>query len=220
MDGLSLNGRRNTIEQNWLRATAWNIFVLLYIQIHKLTVRNLTATTIKDCGRIPRKCLAGSDPRQYKAGEAVLPNHIHVGTNEQTSSARLSIKTPERAACTGGPCLVWLNRLCLLSARAPPWHNGCQAAQCGLVVVFGSEWTGFGNSGHAVIKANRWCSCISPAPLPCHPFQFLIKNERVAHFYLMLFETSWDWFSPIIIFHALFLHSSHACVNRVFSHVI
>lgn len=131
----------------------------------------------------------------------------------------------ERAACTGGPCLVWLNWLSLLSARALPWHNGCQAAQCGLVVVLGSEWTGYENSGHAVIKANRWCSCINPAPLPCHPLRFMIKKwEGGSYVFNVIWNilTSCDWFSPIIIFHVLFLHSSRirACVNGVFSHII
>lgn len=34
-----------------------------------------------------------------KQSSAVLPNHIHVGTNEQTSSARFSINIPKRKSC-------------------------------------------------------------------------------------------------------------------------
>lgn len=69
-DCVSLNEWRNMIEKI---GSVWNI-VLSYSRLKSTSTLQGTYSRIEkmDCGRTPRKGLAGSESRQYKAGEAIL----------------------------------------------------------------------------------------------------------------------------------------------------
>lgn len=125
-----------------------------------------------------------------KQSSAALPNHIHVGTNEQTTSASFFIKIPERKSC-----LYW----------RPMYGMTKPTVCCSLVLCRGKTAVGLlsvrwcvalngddmdmGECGHGakaqqihtvtrwLQQACRWCSCIDPVPLPfLSPYLALCKS--------------------------------------------
>lgn len=158
-----------------------------------------------DCGRTPRKGLAGSESRQYKAGEAILSSVTKphpCGDKWANNFCQILHQNPRKKELPVLEAHVWYDQTdCLLFARTVAKRlSGCS--------VWGGVWLWMETiwkwgSVATVLKPNRsiqWpdgfsrraggapasIQCLFPSSLPIWPFANHDKNESVAHFYFNL----------------------------------
>lgn len=161
-----------------------------------------------DCGRTPRKGLAGSESRQYKAGEAILSSVTKphpCGDKWANIFCQILHQNPRKKELPVLEAHLWYDQTdCLLFAPTVPWWNGCWAAQYELVC--GSECSRYGDGGvcptdpYSDQMASAGVQVVllhqsspSSLSLPIWPFANHDKNVSAAHFYFNLLYHNMLW---------------------------